>query len=86
MIGISSNSAVTHPQDGPEKMAEDARSFGTTNQQLLSAFCLCKSVKTFVHRDIYLHVGMQGILSNICMMSLKKQQKLTKLLALQSCI
>ena len=30
VIGISSNSAVTHPQDGPDKMAEDSRSFGTT--------------------------------------------------------
>lgn len=31
VIGISSNSAVTHPQDGPETMAEDARSFGTSS-------------------------------------------------------
>lgn len=30
VIGISSNSVVTHPQDGPEQMAEDARNFGTT--------------------------------------------------------
>lgn len=28
VIAISSNSVVTHPQDGPEKMAEDAKSFG----------------------------------------------------------
>ena len=27
-IAISSNSIVTHPQDGPAKMAEDAKSFG----------------------------------------------------------
>ena len=27
-IAISSNDVITHPQDGPEKMAEDARSFG----------------------------------------------------------
>ena len=27
-VAISSNSVITHPQDGPEKMAEDARSFG----------------------------------------------------------
>ena len=28
-IAISSNSIVTHPQDGPDKMAEDAKSLGT---------------------------------------------------------
>ncbi|KAL3150416.1 hypothetical protein ABBQ32_000253 [Trebouxia sp. C0010 RCD-2024] len=28
VLGISSNSAVTHPQDGPEKMAQDSRSYG----------------------------------------------------------
>ncbi|KAL0034488.1 hypothetical protein WJX79_005181 [Trebouxia sp. C0005] len=27
-IGISSNSVITHPQDGPDKMAEDAHNFG----------------------------------------------------------
>lgn len=27
-IGISSNSVITHPQDGPDKMAEDAQNFG----------------------------------------------------------
>ena len=27
-IGISSNSVTTHPQDGPNKLAEDAQSFG----------------------------------------------------------
>ncbi|DBB12909.1 hypothetical protein WJX82_002719 [Trebouxia sp. C0006] len=27
-IGISSNSVITHPQDGPEEMAEDAQNFG----------------------------------------------------------
>ena len=41
---------------------------------------------TYMPKDIYMHVDMQGILSNICMMSLKKLLKLTKLLALQSCI
>lgn len=28
VLGISSNSVVTHPRDGPEEMAEDAKSFG----------------------------------------------------------
>jgi len=27
-IGISSNSVITHPQDGPDEMAEDAQNFG----------------------------------------------------------
>lgn len=27
-IAISSNSVITHPQDGPDKMAEDAQAFG----------------------------------------------------------
>ena len=41
VIGISSNSVVTHPQDGPEKMAEDARSFGTSKQlQLCAPVCV----------------------------------------------
>ena len=86
VIGISSNSALTHPQDGPEKMAEDVRSFGTPNQLQLCALGLCRSVKAPMPRDTHLHGKMQGILSNICMMSLKKQLRLTKLLALQSCI
>lgn len=43
VIGISSNSAVTHPQDGPAKMAEDARSFGTTSQRQLSVL-VCVSL------------------------------------------
>lgn len=28
VVAISSNSVVTHPQDGPEKMAEDAKQYG----------------------------------------------------------
>ena len=28
MAMISSNSIITHPQDGPEKMAEDAQRYG----------------------------------------------------------
>ena len=28
IVAISSNSIETHPQDGPEQMADDARSFG----------------------------------------------------------
>lgn len=28
IVGISSNSTATHPQDGPDKMAEDATKFG----------------------------------------------------------
>ena len=56
------------------------------HQLQLCALGLCKSVKAPMLRDTHLHVDMQGILSNICMMSLKKQLKLTKLLALQSCI
>eukprot|EP00884_Botryococcus_braunii_P017572 jgi/Botrbrau1/4499/Bobra.0220s0032.1 len=30
VVAISSNSIITHPQDGPEKMAEDATKFGYT--------------------------------------------------------
>lgn len=28
IVGISSNSSKTHPQDGPDKMAEDAKTYG----------------------------------------------------------
>ncbi|XP_024526961.1 uncharacterized protein LOC9652272 [Selaginella moellendorffii] len=28
VVGISSNSVATHPEDGPEMMAEDAKKFG----------------------------------------------------------
>ena len=28
LVAISSNSVQTHPQDGPEAMAEDAKQFG----------------------------------------------------------
>lgn len=28
MVAISSNSIATHPQDGPEKMCEDAKQYG----------------------------------------------------------
>ena len=30
MVAISSNSTATHPQDGPEKMSEDAKQYGVT--------------------------------------------------------
>ncbi|KAF5834654.1 alkyl hydroperoxide reductase/ thiol specific antioxidant/ Mal allergen [Dunaliella salina] len=30
VVAISSNSPVTHPQDGPEKMVEDAKKYGYT--------------------------------------------------------
>lgn len=82
VLAISSNSVVTHPQDGPEKMAEDARSFGTVlepgphplpNEQCILHEC---------NSDMLL--SLQGILSDISMMSLKKLPKPTKQLALQS--
>lgn len=48
MLGISSNSVVTHPRDGPEEMAEDAKSFGTACQ--LNSVTFYAFVRTFILR------------------------------------
>ena len=38
-FGISANSTVTHPQDGPEKMADKARSLGAAGPAGFQDFC-----------------------------------------------
>jgi hypothetical protein len=43
-VAISSNSVKTHPQDGPEQMAEDASSFGTRSTNVIEHYCDCKSI------------------------------------------
>ena len=41
MVAISSNYVGTHPQDGPERMAEDAKRYGTVpTPSTVSVLCV----------------------------------------------
>ena len=54
ILAISSNSILTHPQDGPERMAKDANSFGKVT---FVHFVLCMGQSIFVQRHGALLAG-----------------------------
>lgn len=50
-VAISSNSAATHPQDGPDRMVEDAKQFGDSSvRRLMSAVVALVRVSSRMHR------------------------------------
>lgn len=78
VIAISANSVITHPQDGPEKMAEDARNLGV-DAVAVRATSHNTSLQ-FAHADPYAQI----ILFTTCTMRLKRWLKHSRQHALQN--
>lgn len=66
LVAISANSIQSHPQDGPEKMAEDARHHGALAIVLLAFFCGLSD------SGMKAMLSMQAIPSPTCTTSLRR--------------